>query len=78
MSAAIKEAIRRMLATVCFMWLFETRENKDETWMTIWIYPRDIGWNDQRMTGNRLKIEFDIEPHASALAQPERGGSEKG
>jgi hypothetical protein len=78
MSAAIKEAIRRTLATVCFMWLFETRENKDETWMTYWIYPKDINWNDPRMEGKRVRIAFDIEPRNAPTWQPQPGDVAKG
>ena len=60
MSAAIKSAIKRLLATVCFMWLFETRDNP-EPWMTWFIYNEDVDWNAPQMHGKRVKIEFTVE-----------------
>jgi hypothetical protein len=66
MSAMTKEAIRRLLATVCLMWLFETREAKDDaTWMTFWIYPNDLKVADERMKGKRIQIDFNIEDKSS-------------
>lgn len=63
MSGMAKEAIRRLLATICLMWLWETRDSKevDATWMTIWIYPNDLKIADERMKGKRIQIDFNIE-----------------
>jgi hypothetical protein len=62
MSGVVKEAIKRLLATICLMWLWETRDSKqvDATWMTYWIYPNDLHIADERMKGKRIQIDFNI------------------
>jgi hypothetical protein len=65
MSGMTKEAIKRLLATICLMWLWETREQTDATWMTMWIYPNDLKIADERMKGKRIQIDFNIEDKTS-------------
>jgi hypothetical protein len=65
MSAVVKEAISRLLATICMMWLFDTKDKPAEAywgnWMAFYVYPNDLKIADERMKGKRIKIEFQIE-----------------
>lgn len=64
MSAIVKEAIRKLLITICMMWLFESRDKMQihgvTDWMTYFIYPKDFDFQDERLKGKRIQIEFQI------------------
>jgi hypothetical protein len=67
MSAIVKETINRLLATICMMWLWDTREHQEGTWMVFYVYPTVMNFRDDRLPKEkRIRVEFKIEDSPSA------------